>query len=71
MAESKNLIEGLQEEMDRVQEMVTEYRSVPRGAGILAAKFMEVDIAKAKTAISTEDTIQMITSLKILKEYKH
>ena len=68
---SKNLIEELQEEIDRVQKLCTEYRSVPGGAGNLAAIFMESSIAFAKRYIGEGDTIGMLKSLKELREYNN
>jgi len=71
MEKSKNLIEGLQEEIDRVQKIATEYKSIKGGAGMFAATFMELSIATAKKRIATDDTIGMIVSLKELKEYEN
>lgn len=70
MKESQNLLEGLLEEISRVSEMIIEYRSLPSGAGYLAAAFMELDIMRAETAISKMDAVQMIASYKALKEYE-
>jgi len=69
MEESKNLIEGLQKEMNRVREMMVEYRSLPKGAGCFAASLMELNIKNAEEAISEGDAIKMIEALKSLKEY--
>ena len=67
--ESKNLIEGLQEEIVRVKEMIKEYQSLPKNAGMIASKFMEADVNAAETSIITMDTVQMIRALKLLREY--
>ena len=70
MAEVKNLIEGLLEEMNRVREMMVEYRSLPKGAGRFAASLMELNIKNAEEAISEGDAVKMIEALKLLKEYE-
>jgi len=71
MAEVKNLIEGLLEEMDRVREMITEYKSLPKNAGLFAATMMEADIKKAEKAISEGETIQMMVLYNALKQYEN
>jgi len=66
-----NLIEGLQKEMNRVREMITEYRSLPKNAGMLSSILMEAIIKDAENAIASGDTIQMIKSLEELKKYEN
>ena len=68
--QTENLLDGLLSEINRVEEIIKEYKAVPKNAGMLAASFMELDISKAKQAISNGDTIQMISSYKALKEYE-
>jgi len=70
MAEVKNLMEGLLEEMNRAREMITEYRSLPKNAGMFTSVMIQRDITRAEKAIASGDTIQMIASLKLLKEYE-
>lgn len=69
--ESVNLIEALLSEIDRVKEMIPIYQELPNNAGLLTSKFMEAEIKQAETAISNGDTIQMIASLKKLREYEN
>lgn len=63
-----NLIEGLQEEMNRVREVVKVYKSVPMG--FIAAGLMEMDIAEAEHAIASGDTIAMIKVFPKLKQWE-
>ena len=67
-SEKDNLIEGLLKQIDRVNGLITEYRLIP--AGCFAATMMQKDIDKAKKAISTGDTVQMISSFKSLNQYE-
>jgi arginine repressor len=69
--QSVNLMEGLLTEIDRVKEMITEYKSLPKNAGMLAATMMSLDIDKARSAIAGMDTIQMMASYKKLREYEN
>jgi hypothetical protein len=71
MAEIKNLMEGLLDEMNRVRRMIREYQLLPNNAGMLASKLMKFDIKKAENAISSGDTIQMMVSYTKLKEYEN
>ena len=68
-AENENLVSELLEEITRVQEMITEYKSLPKNAGLLAATMMQRDIIDAKCYLSDGDVIGIIKSLKLLKEY--
>jgi len=70
MAEVKNLMEGLLEEMNRAREMMAEYQSLPKNAGMFTSVMIQRDITRAENAIANGDTIQMIASLKLLKEYE-
>lgn len=63
-----NLIEGLQEEMNRVREIVTEYEAIP--AGRFAAEMMKNAIKQAEETIATGDTIEMMRSLKSLQSFE-
>jgi hypothetical protein len=69
-SEKDNLINGLLDQINRVKEMIPIYQALPKGAGMLASKFMEAEIKKAEKAISEGDTIQMIYSFNKLNEYK-
>ena len=72
MADSKNLVEGLTDEILRVTEIMKEYLSIPNGAGRLAAAMMEVAIAidKARKAQASGDILQMIPALQELREFE-
>jgi hypothetical protein len=67
--ETKNLMQGLCEEIDRVKEIVKEYESIPNGAGRFAAAFMKQDISLAEKARNQGDVIKMMYSYKKLKGY--
>lgn len=70
-SEKDNLINGLLDQINRVKEMIKEYQSLPKNAGMLASKFMELDIKKAENAIAEMNTVQMIVSFKALNEYEN
>jgi hypothetical protein len=64
---SENIMEGLLSEISRVRDIVTEYESLPSGAGMLAAAIMKSEIKQAEKAIATGDTIEMIYAYSKLK----
>lgn len=68
--ETKNLMQGLCEEIDRVKEIVKEYEAIPGGAGNFAALFMKQDISLAEKARNEGDTIQMIACFQKLQKYE-
>lgn len=70
MADSKNLVQGLTDEILRVTEIKNEYLSIPNGAGRLAAAMMEVAIEKARKAQASGDILQMIPALQELREFE-
>ena len=70
MAEIKNLVEGLTDEILRVTEIKNEYLSIPSGAGKLAAAFMEKAIEDTRKAQSSGDILQMIPALQKLQEFE-
>ena len=58
---SKNLMQGLLDEIDRVEDIITEYKDpLLKGSGELAASFMEVTIQTAKDSIAEGDTVKML-----------
>jgi argininosuccinate lyase len=65
-----NLIEGLQEEMNRVREIIKVYDEVPNGAGAFASGMMKHSVKSAEAFISIGDTIGMMEAYKDLKEYE-
>ena len=68
MAEIKNLMEGLLEEMNRVRETIAEYKSLPKNAGMIGAALMEIDIKNAERAIVENDVVKMLIAYQNLKK---
>jgi arginine repressor len=66
--ESQNLMQGLLDEIIRVKDIVTVYKSLPKNAGLFASVIMETLIKEAIKSISDGDTIAMIRTYKELKE---
>lgn len=66
----ENLIEGLQRQMNRVREIVKEYESLPKNAGLFAATMMKQVIQNAERNIAIGDTIGMMRSYKELEEFE-
>ncbi|MDJ1505019.1 hypothetical protein [Xanthocytophaga agilis] len=65
----RNLIEALQDECNRVRQIVSVYKDNAPG-GLFAALLMEVDIKLAEESISQMDTVSMIRLLTKLKEWE-
>ena len=61
-----NIIEDLQQELDRNKKILTFYESIPQGA--FGAVFIREGITSAEKAIAEMDTVKMITALKYLRE---
>lgn len=68
--ESKNIVQGLTDEILRVAEISKEYKSLPGGSGMLAAAMMDAAIEKAKKAQASGDILKMIPALKELQEFE-
>ncbi len=68
--EPKNLVEGLTDEILRVTEISKEYKSIPGGSGMLAAKMMDTAIEKARKAQGSGDILEMMPALKELQEFE-
>jgi hypothetical protein len=67
-----NLIEGLQQEIKRVQEMIKDYEDpILNHAGYFASGIMRGSIIKAEKAIAEMDTIEMLKAYNELKEYEY
>ena len=62
----KNLIEGLQEEMNRCRELLKDYESIGP-AGRFGLAMIKAEIKNAESMISQGDTIGMTKSYKELK----
>jgi hypothetical protein len=67
MSETKNLMDGLLEEMNRVRELIAEYKALPNGVGMIGAGLMTVNIRMAEKAISNNDVIEMLVQYEKLK----
>ena len=66
-----NLIEGLQEEIKRVNEIIKEYEDpMLNGAGMFAASMMKGSVKQAENAIAQIDTVAMLAALEDLKDYE-
>lgn len=70
MTDSKNLVEGITDEILRVTEIKAEYMSLPNGAGRFAAMLMEQAINNARNAQASGDIMHMISALKALQEFE-
>ena len=62
-----NLLDGLFEEMNRVRDLITEYKKLPDGVGMIGAMLMEHDIQVAEEAIKESDVVKMIRAFEALK----
>lgn len=70
MSESKNLVEGLTDEILRVTEIKREYEAIPNGAGKFGSMLMEAAISNGRKAQASGDVIEMIGALKDLQEFE-
>ena len=67
MEEPKNLMDGLFEEMNRVRDLIAEYKSLHNGVGLIGAGLMTVNIKMAEQAIRNNDVIDMLVQYEKLK----
>jgi hypothetical protein len=66
-----NLIEGLQQEIKRVNEIIKVYEDpLLNGSGAFAAAMMKGSVKIAENAIATMNTVAMLKALNDLKEYE-
>lgn len=65
-----NLIEGLQEEIKRVNEIIKEYDELPRNAGAFASAMMKNSVKMGEKAIANMDTVAMLSAVKDLQTYE-
>lgn len=70
MAEVKNLVEGLTDEILRVTEIRNIYLNVPNNAGAFAAHLMQVAIDRAKEAQARGELTEMIAAFHALQEFE-
>jgi hypothetical protein len=62
-----NIIEGVQEQNNRVRELIKLYMSVPNGQ--FAAAMMKAAIQEGEAAIASGDTARMIAAYKELEGF--
>lgn len=70
MTETKNLVEGLTDEILRVTEIKREYDAIPNGAGKFASMLMEAALSNARKAQASGSIIEMVGALKDLQEFE-
>ncbi len=61
-----NLIEGIQEEMNRVRELRTQY-AVIGPSGIFGCSMIDAEIKLAEKAVAESDIVEMLKSCKRLQ----
>jgi len=61
-----NLIEGLQEQMNRVRELLKEYEEIGP-AGVFGTIMLKAEIKNAEASIASGDTIRMLQCYESLK----
>jgi len=64
------LLEGLQEEMNRVREIIKIYDKLPNNAGDFVSGMMKQSVKKAESLIVIGDIIEIAEAYKELKEYE-
>lgn len=64
---SGNLLDAMFEEMNRVRELIQEYKSIPGEAGMIGAALLKINIQDAERAISSNDVAQMLLCYEHLK----
>jgi len=70
MEKTKNLMEGLLEEMNRVRELISDYEELPNGAGMFGATIMKTNIKRAEKSISDNDVVAMLRMYEELKGHQ-
>jgi len=63
-----NLIEGLQEELNRCRELLQTYREIPTGG--FGAAVVEQSIREGEAAIASRDVVRMLRAYKDLQARK-
>ncbi len=64
---SKNLVEGLLDEMNRCRELLKAYEEIGP-AGVFGHSIIQQDIVNAENALSGGDVVEMLSAYKTLKE---
>jgi len=65
----QNLMDGLLSEMNRVRELITEYESLPKGAGMFGSTMMKLNIKMAELSIGSGDVADMMLQYQKLKAF--
>lgn len=66
---SENIMTGLINEIDRCTEILKDARSIGH-SGILLVNFLETDIKMGKEALASNDVVEVVNALRVLKDYK-
>ncbi len=66
---ANNLVSCLQDEMNRVREIIQVYEDLPNNAGCFSAVLMNHAIRVAERAIANGDVIKMLNCVLKLKDY--
>lgn len=68
--EPQNLMDGIISEMNRVREIITQYKRLPGNVGGIASSLMADDIKDAEQSIKDGNVIQMMICYSKLKEWE-
>lgn len=63
----KNLVEGLISEMNRVRELIDEYKKIPTGQ--LGAGLLSITLKKAEAAMISGEVTEMLKAYAALKDW--
>jgi len=70
MNEPQNLMDGILNEIERVSSIRTQYQDPElKGAGMMSAGLMTLNIHAAKEAISSGDVVEMLRQYEELKTW--
>jgi hypothetical protein len=67
----ENLLDELFNEMNRVRELIKEYRDLPGGVGNIGAALMQININNAEKAIREGDIIKELEAYGELKNCEY
>lgn len=62
-----NLVEGIQQECNRLRDCVKHYEAIGP-AGMIGAALIKADIQRGEAAIASGDVVEMLTTYTYLKE---
>jgi len=65
----QNLMDVLLSEMNRVRGLITEYESLPKGAGMFGSTMMKQQIEISERSISSGDIVSMMLQCQKLKAF--